>query len=589
MESAIPSVRPELVIGLVGPIGTDLNRLSDELARRFKSMASYEATTIKLSQLLQTWMPKEQPPQDARAVDFAKWKMDLGDKARKKYGAHAVAGFAIQEIRSIRYEHNTPTDSDSSLREMTVVFQSSVSKKVIKSLPGFSHLFRDEESKTAIFNVSMPSKRLLRELARLPVLDIWFRDTLDPQDVPLDSHAYILNSLKHPAEVRTLRRVYGSRFILVGCYATEEQRQERLSRKLADSESQFSSRRFSPEAGDLMRRDEDDLSRPHGQKTQDTFWKADFFVAEHLDGTSIADQVNRFVGLIFGDPLVTPQKHEVGMMLAFTTARRSGALSRQVGAAIIRPDGTVAATGCNEVPKAGGGQYWEEDTFRDRDLDRKKDVSDELRFFLLNDFLTRLGQSGWIKKSRLKSLDEERSDDDRVASFVSQILEARSEQDSDKPRDASRILALIEYTRTVHAEMAAITDAVRHGVSIEGCELFTTTFPCHECTRHIIASGITKVTYIAPYQKSLAWVLNDTSISLPNQCNDKKVEFAPFYGVSEKRYFRIFDFRARKGRRGVLEEPDLHSAMPDVLESDKDATSSTEAEILVLEELKKLL
>jgi hypothetical protein len=35
----------------------------------------------------------------------------------------------------------------------------------------------------------------------------------------------------------------------------------------------------------------------------------------------------------------------------------------------------------------------------------------------------------------------------------------------------------------VHAEMAAITDAVRSGVSTQGCILYTTTFPCHDCVK----------------------------------------------------------------------------------------------------------
>ena len=67
---------------------------------------------------------------------------------------------------------------------------------------------------------------------------------------------------------------------------------------------------------------------------------------------------------------------------------------------------------------------------------------------------------------------------------------------------------LIEFSRTVHAEMAAIVDAARRGVSVQDCNLYTTTFPCHECAKHIVAAGIRRVVYIEPYPKSQALSLH---------------------------------------------------------------------------------
>src|SRR5579871_385409 len=66
----------------------------------------------------------------------------------------------------------------------------------------------------------------------------------------------------------------------------------------------------------------------------------------------------------------------------------------------------------------------------------------------------------------------------------------------------AQLLNVIEYGRCVHAEMAAIVDAARRGVAIAGCTLYTTTFPCHECARHIVAASIRQVVYIDPYPKS---------------------------------------------------------------------------------------
>ena len=47
-----------------------------------------------------------------------------------------------------------------------------------------------------------------------------------------------------------------------------------------------------------------------------------------------------------------------------------------------------------------------------------------------------------------------------------------------------------------------------------GTTLYTTTFPCHNCTRHIVAAGISRVVYVKPYPKSLAFQLHYDSISL---------------------------------------------------------------------------
>lgn len=58
--------------------------------------------------------------------------------------------------------------------------------------------------------------------------------------------------------------------------------------------------------------------------------------------------------------------------------------------------------------------------------------------------------------------------------------------------------------------MDAIVSVVCAGNnSLDGCEMFTTTFPCHICAKHIIAAGIKAVYYIEPYEKSLAIELHD--------------------------------------------------------------------------------
>ena len=53
-----------------------------------------------------------------------------------------------------------------------------------------------------------------------------------------------------------------------------------------------------------------------------------------------------------------------------------------------------------------------------------------------------------------------------------------------------------KYLFTEHAERNAIYHAARHGVSLKECKMYVTLFPCADCARAMIQSGITKL--IAP-------------------------------------------------------------------------------------------
>ncbi len=44
-----------------------------------------------------------------------------------------------------------------------------------------------------------------------------------------------------------------------------------------------------------------------------------------------------------------------------------------------------------------------------------------------------------------------------------------------------------------HAERNAIYNAARLGIGIEGCRIYTNLFPCADCTRAIIQSGIVRI------------------------------------------------------------------------------------------------
>ena len=69
----------------------------------------------------------------------------------------------------------------------------------------------------------------------------------------------------------------------------------------------------------------------------------------------------------------------------------------------------------------------------------------------------------------------------------------------------------------VHAEQNSITWAAKHGISIAGGDIYTTTFPCVHCMRIIIASGIKRVFYFDDYpatQKLATDLANKAGVEL---------------------------------------------------------------------------
>lgn len=47
--------------------------------------------------------------------------------------------------------------------------------------------------------------------------------------------------------------------------------------------------------------------------------------------------------------------------------------------------------------------------------------------------------------------------------------------------------------RSVHAEANAIAQAAKFGVSLQGARLYSTMFPCFDCAKLLVVSGITQV------------------------------------------------------------------------------------------------
>src|SRR5699024_1843499 len=54
--------------------------------------------------------------------------------------------------------------------------------------------------------------------------------------------------------------------------------------------------------------------------------------------------------------------------------------------------------------------------------------------------------------------------------------------------------------RTIHAEINALLQCAKFGVSTEGAEIYVTHFPCVHCSKALIQAGIKKVHFAADYK-----------------------------------------------------------------------------------------
>jgi deoxycytidylate deaminase len=442
----------ELVIGLVGPVGTDYEAVTRILSG-WLSNANYDVKEIRISaEIIKPLVARSGTP--SGEFQRISWAMTDGDDVRRKSGDSSILALgAASRIAAMR-------------------------------------------------NVD---------------------DKGNPMPAP--RRAYIINSLKNPDEVFRLREIYPLGFYAVGIHSDEDHRKWVFTKP-------GPKKMTSEEAETLMKRDENE-HLPFGQRLIDTFHLSDFFVRLVGDDVRIENEFGRLLAILFGDPYKTPTFDEYAMFLAFASSLRSADMSRQVGA-VIAKDREIISTGANDCPTFGGGLYWPEYN-PEKNVERVEDKP--------------------VGRDYKRGTDCNKAEQQKI---INQILEKANEKGIDAAKlsevlQESRITELTEFGRAVHAEMEALLACSRRGVSIKGATLYCTTFPCHNCAKHIIAAGIHRVVYIEPYEKSKAEELHSDAMKVgfsetPIE-QEGLVRFEPFVGVGPRRFLDLFSMGLGSGYR----------------------------------------
>lgn len=464
----------ELVIGLACAVGTNIKNVIDLLSEKLQNLG-YQSHTIKISkQLIEPSVPDTQA-KPTSSYDRVNQLMDQGNALREQLfpGPYNILASGVAHcINQIRQEYSKTENQD------------------------------------------------------------------NMEQIQIPRTAFIIDSLKHPDEVDKLREIYPSGFYMFVINESEEDRIHYLT-----TEKNMGVQ----DAQTLIQRDMEETT-PYGQHTRAVFELADFHLSANIydevsDGNTLNSQkgkdayekkikeilkpqINRILDLIFGNPFITPTFDEYAMFMAYSSGLRSADLSRQVGAVITKHH-DIIATGANDVPCFGGGQYWPDSDYYD---------------FLGGRDYTRGYDSNKIELQKIV-----RSITDMFTIVDSSQDEETLKKQAEEAIMNSPLKELTEYGRPVHAEMAALMSCAKNGISAENATLYCSTFPCHNCAKHIISAGIKKVVYIEPYPKSRTLQLYNDSITISRE--PKKVQFSEFIGIGPRRFYDLFSLRLSTGAR----------------------------------------
>ena len=342
---------PELIIGMVGPIGSGVSTAAALVASTLKNEFGYTGTVVRVSDILndnagavgELAVPRGDP-------HWTEVLQRIGTKLREQKGEAYVADLAVGHISLARV--NSGEGDKKTLRRFTII-----------------------------------------------------------------------DSIKNPAEVARLSHVYGQAFWLIGVFAPEEKRKERLRGVLGEAS----------ELTKVMEVDENEDTKK-GQRVRDTIFLSDYFIrndGDNDDGLKLS--VMRFLDVIFGVNIQTPTRDESAMYSAASAAAKGACLSRQVGAVILNKQGEVIGTGNNDVPRSGRGLYSFEDAKNDNRCYK------------------------WKEKRCHNDHRKEKLKDQIINSLLEKgLLSVENKVAAENIIFSTDLKQLIEFSRAVHAEMEAI-------------------------------------------------------------------------------------------------------------------------------------
>ncbi len=358
---------------------------------------------------------------------------------------------------------------------------------------------------------------------------------------------YVIDQLKHTDESKLLNAVYGENYIQISCFSNKENRNQVIEKLILrsgkcdcnemdceiknyikklnavkycklvsyiDSDELFKElksgyREIQRDCShQLLKKDFIELYRndeENGQQVAKLFDKSHYYINLDILKPDISKQVAKFAQHLFGEYEGYPSQDEFGMSIAYAASKRSNfPNARHIGACIISEYGEVIAAGSIRAPNSDSNT-----------------TDDGMRSI----------EAGYCN----------------FKSKIHDMREWLDNEESTKAKEVSEFLRdSLDFHPCTHAEIAAIMDAAKLGISVRNATLYSTTFPCHLCAKDIISAGIKKVVFIEPYPKSKNEELYSKLIVIDALGEVRgMIPFNTFFGVGPRRYNYVYSLENR--------------------------------------------
>ncbi|MFD1381433.1 hypothetical protein [Fodinicurvata halophila] len=244
---------PELVFGLVGPIGVNMDDVESKLCASLQTVG-YEPISIRATEIMQQVDVGIEIKHSADPLTHYQTRIDYANAVRRKCNNDAaIAGLVMLHIRQLRYDINSQILSNKEL-----------------------------ESENA-------------------------------SEIPLQKHAFVIRQFKRKEEIDALKKVYGSKFIQLSANARQEERLKGLSRRMASQNPNLDKDTCDKYAEQLIERDLNEITVNWGQRIGDVFHLGDVFVDANTE-VLIEKNIRRFVEAFLGVILLVHQRTNTGLI-----------------------------------------------------------------------------------------------------------------------------------------------------------------------------------------------------------------------------------------------------------------------------------
>jgi deoxycytidylate deaminase/dephospho-CoA kinase len=325
-----------------------------------------------------------------------------------------------------------------------------------------------------------------------------YRDQLEPQRLVIDG-------IRNVHEIKRLQDVYGYRFVLIAVLSSVEDRWGRIGSSAYVDQGMGRSDFIADDQRDA---NEDTL---FGQQVQLCMDKADILLDNSTTVTLPAfhEKMLGFVDLASGNKVRPAHQEEILMNIAYSASNSSKCIRRHVGAVVVDIAGQVVGVGYNENP-IGTKACIEEP---DYDFQCYRDI-------VRNDHFKYLSKQEVLCHKCGRSFSE----------IVGPPWKCPNCQTKGENTNLEKLFfpdRALNWCTAIHAEVWALLAA---GERCRKGTVYTTAFPCFQCSEKIIQVGVAEVLYTESY---------------PDAYSRRRLELAgitlrQFEGVRSSSFERIF-------------------------------------------------